>query len=82
MALDVIHTVGPQTEQPAILANCYKHSLQVLVENGLRSVAFPCIATGVYGYDNEKAANVALKTVRAFFENDSRSKDVNISIMI
>lgn len=59
----VIHTVGPQSEKPDVLANCYKNSLTVLQKNGLRSIAFPCIATGVYGYDNEKAANVALKTV-------------------
>jgi O-acetyl-ADP-ribose deacetylase (regulator of RNase III) len=55
--------VGPQSEKPDILANCYKNSLGVLRENGLRSIAFPCISTGVYGYDNERAANEALKTV-------------------
>jgi O-acetyl-ADP-ribose deacetylase (regulator of RNase III) len=68
--LDVIHTVGPQSEDPAVLANCYRRSLEVLRENKLRSIAFPCIATGVYGYDNEKAANVALKTVIEELENN------------
>ncbi|KAI8973408.1 hypothetical protein BDF20DRAFT_823527, partial [Mycotypha africana] len=73
-AKHVIHTVGPQTEKPDILANCYRNSLQVLIDNNLRSIAFPCIATGVYGYDNERAANVALKTVLSFFENGNDQK--------
>lgn len=60
--------MGPQSEKPAVLASCYKRSLDVLRENGLRSIAFPCIATGVYGYDNERAANVVLKTVLAELE--------------
>jgi O-acetyl-ADP-ribose deacetylase (regulator of RNase III) len=60
-----------------VLANCYRRSLEVLVDNGLHSIAFPCIATGVYGYDNEKAANVALDTVRGFLEKDPRSKNVS-----
>ncbi|KAG2209749.1 hypothetical protein INT47_001897 [Mucor saturninus] len=67
-AKHVIHTVGPQSEKPAVLASCYKRSLDVLRENGLRSIAFPCVATGVYGYDNERAANVVLKTVLAELE--------------
>ncbi|KAL9541399.1 hypothetical protein MBANPS3_009140, partial [Mucor bainieri] len=67
--IDVIHTVGPQSERPAILANCYRNSLQVLTDNQLRSIAFPCIATGVYGYDNERAADVALTTVHDFLQD-------------
>lgn len=61
--------MGPQSEKPVVLANCYRRSLEVLLDNGLRSIAFPCIATGVYGYDNEKAANVALKTVKGELEH-------------
>lgn len=72
--IDVIHTVGPQSEKPNILANCYRNSLQVLTDNNLRSIAFPCIATGVYGYDNERAAKVALETVLGFLQNDSTDK--------
>ncbi|KAI8149251.1 hypothetical protein BJV82DRAFT_117510 [Fennellomyces sp. T-0311] len=64
----VIHTVGPQTEKKDVLASCYKRCLEVLVQNGLRSIAFPCVATGVYGYDKERGANVALGTVRRFLE--------------
>lgn len=65
--IDVIHTVGPQSEKPAILANCYRSSLQVLAGNQLPSIAFLCIATGVYRYDSERTTNVALDTVHVFF---------------
>lgn len=61
--------MGPRSEKPSVLSSCYRRSLEVLRENGARSVAFPCIATGIYGYDNEKAANVALKTVLEEFSS-------------
>ncbi|KAI8066989.1 uncharacterized protein B0P05DRAFT_573836 [Gilbertella persicaria] len=70
----VIHTVGPQSENPKVLSNCYKNSLSILEEKGLSSIAFPCIATGVYGYDNEKAANVALSTVLDYFKANTSTK--------
>ncbi|KAG2212089.1 hypothetical protein INT46_011416 [Mucor plumbeus] len=73
-AKHVIHTVGPQSEKPNILANCYSNSLQVLTDNNLRSIAFPCISTGVYGYNNERAAKVALETVLGFLQNDNADK--------
>lgn len=62
----VIHTVGPQGEKPVLLQNCYNNSLSVLVSVKLRTVAFPCISTGLYGYPIEPAAHVALGTVRKF----------------
>ncbi|KAI8330833.1 hypothetical protein BC941DRAFT_475247 [Chlamydoabsidia padenii] len=65
-AKHVIATVGPiaPPEQPDMLASCYRQSLELLIHHGLRTIAFPCISTGVYGYDKERAANVALGTVR------------------
>jgi O-acetyl-ADP-ribose deacetylase (regulator of RNase III) len=65
----VIHTVGPiwhggKKEEADLLAGCYRNSLQLAVQNGLKSVAFPCISTGVYGYPPEQAAVVAVATVR------------------
>jgi O-acetyl-ADP-ribose deacetylase len=69
-ARDVIHTVGPvhkqqQREQvAALLAACYRNSLARLREKGLRSVAFPCISTGAYGYPSGEACPIALRTIR------------------
>ncbi|CAO3631557.1 unnamed protein product [Cunninghamella blakesleeana] len=71
-AKHVIATVGPMAppEDPETLSSCYRRSLEVLVANNLRTVAFPCISTGVFGYDKERAANVALTTVRQFLESN------------
>lgn len=66
----VIHTVGPLWEggsfgEAEILASCYRRSLQVADELGARSVAFPAIATGVYGFPPEQAAKIAVETIRS-----------------
>ena len=67
----VIHTVGPvfrenDPEMPVLLGNCYRNALRIAVENGLRSVAFPNISTGIYRYPKKQACAVALDAVRAF----------------
>jgi O-acetyl-ADP-ribose deacetylase (regulator of RNase III) len=67
----VIHTVGPVWRdgahgEPKLLASCYRRSLEVAQELGCRTVAFPCISTGVYGYPLEPAARLALTTVHEF----------------
>ncbi|XP_069848364.1 ADP-ribose glycohydrolase MACROD1 isoform X1 [Dipodomys merriami] len=70
----VIHTVGPivhgepSDSQAAELRSCYLNSLDLLLEHRLRSAAFPCISTGVFGYPNEAAAEVVLTTLRAWLE--------------
>ena len=69
----VIHTVGPVWQggtknEPELLQNCYKNAMQLAVENKLRSIAFPCISTGVYGYPKMEAAAVAIKTVTEFLD--------------
>ncbi|KAF9952819.1 hypothetical protein BGZ72_005890 [Mortierella alpina] len=66
----VIHTVGPQGEKPERLRSCYKRVLEVARQNDVRSVAFCCVSTGIYGYDNRKAANVALQTVRDWMDSN------------
>jgi O-acetyl-ADP-ribose deacetylase (regulator of RNase III) len=77
----VIHTVGPvwhggKHGEPETLANCYRNSLQVAVENGIKTLAFPAISCGAYGYPIEEAAQIALKTTREFLANDSMIEKV------
>lgn len=73
MFLDVIHTVGPQGEKPEKLKECYENSLTVAKENQLRTIAFPCISTGIYGYPQKPAAKVALSTVKKFLLDNKDS---------
>ena len=67
----VIHTVGPiwyggNDGEPELLANAYRNSLQCAVDHGIKTIAFPAISTGVYGYPIDKAAVVAVDTVKEF----------------
>ncbi|CAM1331641.1 MACROD2 (predicted) [Pycnogonum litorale] len=73
----VIHTVGPVGEIKTKLRSCYERCLKLTKENNLKSVAFPCISTGIYGYPNENAARVALETVREWLENESNFENVD-----
>jgi len=73
----VISTVGPQGEYPDILSKCYTSCLALLSNNSLKSIAFPCISTGVYGYPNTGACNVALRTVRQWLEEEENHKKID-----
>jgi O-acetyl-ADP-ribose deacetylase (regulator of RNase III) len=71
----VIHTVGPvwngdKEEKKALLANCYKNSLELAVANNIKSVAFPNISTGIYHFPKDKAAKIAIETVSGFEKKD------------
>lgn len=71
----VIHTVGPvwhggNSGEPEKLASCYRRSLELAIENGIKTIAFPNISTGVYGYPKKEAAGIATQTVSTFLENN------------
>jgi len=76
-ARHVIHTVGPvwrggRSGEPELLANCYRNCLALAADRGLRSIAFPAISTGVYGYPLDQATQIAVREAVGFIANDSR----------
>ncbi len=80
-ARHVIHTVGPiwhggAQGEPELLAACYRNSLRLAVENGVRTIAFPAISCGVYGYPLDEAARIAVREVKKFLANDDRIETV------
>ena len=77
----VIHTVGPvwrggKYGEPELLAEAYRNSLRLAVSRGLKTIAFPAISTGAYGYPMEEAAGIALKTVKEFLEKEDKLEEV------
>jgi O-acetyl-ADP-ribose deacetylase (regulator of RNase III) len=80
-ARHVIHTVGPVWHgggngEPELLQSCYRNSLELAAKNGLRSIAFPCISTGVYRFPVDQAAEVAVAAVNAFMQTPSSIQSV------
>ncbi|XP_032910502.1 ADP-ribose glycohydrolase MACROD2 isoform X3 [Catharus ustulatus] len=77
----VIHTVGPIARghltdtHKENLASCYKSSLKLAKENNIRSIAFPCISTGIYGFPNEPAAVIALNTIKEWLSKNHNEVD-------
>lgn len=69
----VIHTVGPvysgSPKDAELLADCYWNSMELAKKHGIRSIAFPAISTGVYGYPKEKAAAIAVETVQQWMKD-------------
>jgi O-acetyl-ADP-ribose deacetylase (regulator of RNase III) len=73
----VIHTVGPVWQggaagEPALLESCYRRCFEVALENGVRSIAFPGISTGVYGFPKDQAAAIAIRVMREFEDRFER----------
>ena len=82
----VIHTVGPiwrggTYNEPELLADCYRNSLQLAADHGIRSIAFPSISTGVYSYPLEEAAGIAVRTVREFVDAHPDAFDTIIWVL-
>ena len=78
---DVIHTVGPiwnggRNREEELLANCYFNSMKLAMDNGIRSIAFPSISTGVYSFPVELAAKIAVHTVNRFLQDNPDSFDL------
>jgi O-acetyl-ADP-ribose deacetylase (regulator of RNase III) len=77
----IIHTVGPvwnggKNNEETLLANCYKNSLKLAVENGIKTIAFPAISTGVYRFPLERATKIAVGEVKKFFEKNESIENV------
>ena len=76
----VIHTVGPVwrgggRNEPALLAACYRNALELALDHGIRSVAFPSISTGAYAYPLDRAAKIAVETVLEFVKSNPNALD-------
>ncbi|MUV04940.1 O-acetyl-ADP-ribose deacetylase [Flavobacterium rakeshii] len=76
----VIHTVGPvwnggAKKEEELLKNCYINSLNLALENNVKTIAFPNISTGIYHYPKDKAADVAIASVKEFLENNNQAID-------
>lgn len=77
----VIHTVGPiwrggDRGEAKLLASCYANSLRLAVENDIKTIAFPSISTGAYGYPIEEAAGIAVRAVRDFLQENDGIEEV------
>lgn len=82
-AKHVIHTVGPiyginESIEAAQLADCYRNSLVLAVENNLRTIAFPSISTGAFGYPKHEAAKIASLAIKEFLSGDAKLKEIRL----
>jgi O-acetyl-ADP-ribose deacetylase (regulator of RNase III) len=82
----VIHTVGPVWSgggrgEAEVLASCYRHSLRLAVENGIKTIAFPAISCGAYRYPISAAAQIAVETTREFLANKDKIGKVIFVVM-
>jgi O-acetyl-ADP-ribose deacetylase len=81
----IIHTVGPVWQggasgEPELLASCYRRSLALALENGIRTIAFPAISCGVYGYPMERAAKIAVLEGRRFAQEHEAIERITFAL--
>src|SRR5437667_3968649 len=81
----IVHTVGPVWSRGTrgegeVLANCYRNSLQLAVDNGIKTIAFPAISCGAYRYPISEAAQIALETTREFLANTNNINKVIFAV--
>ena len=80
----VIHTVGPvyskegKERSAELLKSCYENSLMLALQNGIKSISFPAISTGIYGYPTKEAAKIAIKTIMDFLKENEGIKLVRL----
>jgi O-acetyl-ADP-ribose deacetylase len=77
----VIHTVGPvwrggNSNEPALLEKCYANSLQLAAQHGVKTIAIPNISTGIYGFPRDRAAGIAVSTVKKWLESHPEPEKV------
>jgi O-acetyl-ADP-ribose deacetylase (regulator of RNase III) len=77
----VIHTVGPvwhggHNKEDELLASCYRNSLTLAEKHAIRTIAFPCISTGVYRFPSERAARIALREIKSFLDGNKTVEKV------
>ena len=82
----ILHTVGPiirgdvTKEDEELLASCYRECLKLAAEHGVKSIAFCCLSTGVFCFPQQRAAQIAVQTVREFLDQDSRIEKVIFNV--
>ena len=85
-AKNILHTVGPiiqwdvTEEDKELLASCYRSCLELAADNGVQSIAFCCISTGVFRFPQDMAAEIAVKTVKDYLDTDHRVKKVIFNV--
>lgn len=81
----VIHTVGPiygkeNGKEAELLTSCYKNSLLLAKKHKIKTIAFPAISTGVYGYPKKEAARIAIETIKDFVKNNDWFKEIRLVV--
>lgn len=81
----IIHTVGPiygkeNGKEAELLASCYKNSLLLAKKYKIKTIAFPAISTGAYGYPKKEAAEIAIKTIKDFIKNDEWFEEIKLVV--